>query len=678
MKTSSNLRLPKNTPDLRRIGHFLLKFSRLAAACLIWTGLSAVPVFAAPLQEPVQEPASCSLLLSRLDLEKPGLEKVKAAVNHPEIAAAELLAFYRSRTSVKHPVDRSQKGASRGNCASNNDLETADQALKHIFVGQPAYPPHFCGEEINWGSRPVPDNEWVWQLNRMYFWDAMALAYWHTGDEKYAQEWCYQLTDWVRKNPRDEAHGYAWRSIEAGIRGYRWTGLFQRFIDSPAFTPAVLVSFLNSCYDHASYLMTRYTKGSNWALMEAEGMAFIAFTFPEFKAAGSWKEEAISRLNQEIENQVYPDGHQRELAIGYHLGCIGWFDRTLELAKMNGLEHAFPPSYRSTIEKMCEVPLKLGMPDGSNTQFGDSWKGNPGQNWGNLKRWAKTFGRDDFLYVATEGKEGKKPAETAFALDKSGLYSLRSGWDKNDICLVLKCGPDGGGHCQPDNGTFELYAGGRHLMPDAGSYIYSGDPVNRAWFRQTKVHQTLTLDEKNTSYTPRLLLWQPGAKLDVLVVENAGYPDLTHRRALFFVDRKYFVIVDEAFGEGNGNVDIHFQFAPGAASFDHQQLTARTAFGEGWNVLVQTVAQDGLKMEEEEGQVSFLYTKKEPRPAFRYRLRKETRGVRFVTVVVPYSGEAPDIKAKIMGKPEIGGSRLSLKVSENGRSKRIGYDFSTN
>lgn len=162
------------------------------------------------------------------------------------------------------------------------------------------------------------------------------------------------------------------------------------------------------------------------------------------------------------------------------------------------------------------------------------------------------------------------------------------------------------------------------------------------------------------------------------MVENAGYPDLIHRRALFFVDRKYFVIVDEAFGEGNGNVDIHFQFAPGAASFDYQQLTARTAFREGWNVLVQTVAQDGLKMEEEEGQVSFIYTKKEPRPAFRYRLRKETRGVRFVTVVAPFSGEAPDIKAKILGKPEIGGSRITLKVSENGRSKRIGYDFSTN
>ena len=54
----------------------------------------------------------------------------------------------------------------------------------------------------------------------------MGLAYWHTNDEKYAREWCYQLIGWTKKNPRDSEHNYAWRSIEAGIRGYGWTDLF--------------------------------------------------------------------------------------------------------------------------------------------------------------------------------------------------------------------------------------------------------------------------------------------------------------------------------------------------------------------------------------------------------------------------------------------------------------------
>ena len=623
------------------------------------------------------EKDSTAVLLSRLDLSKPGLEKVEASSENIEIAVEELLAFYRSRTSVKHPVDRALKKSSLGNYATAGNLEIADHALKHIFVGQPAYPPYFCGEDINWETRPVPDNEWVWQLNRMTFWTAMSQAYWHTGDEKYAREWVYQLTDWVKKNPRDQAHAYAWRSIEAGIRGHQWTYLFQHFIDSPAFTPEFLVTFMNSCYQHANYLMKKYSTKSNWSLMEAEGMAFIAFLFPEFKNADKWKTEAISRLNKEIDNQVYSDGHQRELAIGYHISCITWFSRTLDLAKINGMEDAFPVSYREKIEKMCEVPMKLGMPDGSNTQFGDSWKGKPGANWGNLKRWAERYNRSDFLYVATEGKEGEKPKETAFAYTESGLYSMRSGWNKNDICLVLKCGLDGGSHCQPDNGTFELYAGGRHLMPDAGSYIYNGDPENRAWFRQTKVHQTLTLNGENTVYAPKLLLWQPGENLDVLVVENAGYSNLTHRRAVFFVDKKYFVIVDEAIGEGAGDVGIHFQFTPGEAKFDAKTLTTHTVFEDGWNVLVQNVMPKESILEEEEGQVSFEYTKKEPRPAFHYHVPKKTKetGIRFVTIVVPYTGNPPAVKAKIIGNPEIGTSKVDLKITTNGKSKQIGYNF---
>lgn len=623
-----------------------------------------------------QNQAEFTLLLSRLNLDAPGLEKVKAlADKNPAQAVAELLTYYRKRTSVKHPADAPDPGTDAEGQATQKNIEVANDALKHVFVGQPAYPSHFCGEDINWATNPYPDKEWVWQLNRMSFWDAMGKVYRQTGEEKYAQEWCAQLVDWTQKNPRDAQHAYAWRSIEAGIRGYRWTSLFQYFLDSPAFTPEVLVAFLNSCYDHSAFLMTRYSKGSNWALMEAEGMAFIAMTFPEFRGAKTWGDEAILRLNKEITNQLYPDGHQRELALSYHMGCIGWFMRTYELAQLNGRQDAFPKSYIERIEKMCEVPLKLAFPDGSAPQFGDSWSGQPGQFYKQLKEWGKLFNRPDFLYVATEGRQGNRPDSTAYALPYSGLYSMRSGWDQDAITLVLKCGPDGGGHCQPDNGTFELFAGGRHLMPDAGSYIYSGDPEGRAWFRQTKVHQTLTLNGANSAYAPKLLLWQPGQDLDVLVVENQSYPTLAHRRAVLFVDKKYFILVDEAIGQGTGDVDLHFQLAPGKAVFNPDEKQVRTDLGAGWNVLVQTIPQPGLELTEEEGQVSFIYTQKESRPAFRYRLAKNTKesGTRFVTVVAPYNTTPPVVSVRLVGQPPIGSSRVQLEVVVNGVVKRIDY-----
>lgn len=618
-------------------------------------------------------------LMSRLDLDRPELETLRRSYGNPSITAVQLMTYFRSRSSVKHPAGKLSASEMRGKAATEGELKMADNALKHIFTGQRAYSPVFCGDDINWGLRPVPDNEWVWQLNRMYFWDAMAKAYWHTGDEKYAREWCYQLLDWTAKNPNDRDHAYAWRSIEAGIRGYSWTGLFMHFLYSQHFTTAVLVAFLNSMYDHASYLMTKNSSGSNWGLMEAEGLAFIAITFPEFKDSRKWREEAFRRLNSEIGIQVYPDGFQRELASGYHIGCIDWFLRTVNLAMMNGYTGSFPDSYLKTVEKMCEVPMKLLFPDGTSTQFGDSWAGKPGQYYKRLIEWSEMFKRKDFLYVATEGKDGTKPDSTAWIYPHSGFFSMRSGWDKDAICLVLKCGPDGGGHCQPDNGTFELYAGGWNLMPDAGSYIYSGDPEGRNWFRQTKVHQTLTLNGENSKYAPKLLLWKPGENLDVLVVENESYPDLTHRRAVLFVDKKFFVIVDEALGMGIGDVDLHFQMAPGKAIFDKDKFSVVSDLAGDWNVKVQTMKQSEMELIEEEGQVSFRYTVKEPRPAFSYNMQKKKKdeGIRFITVVAPYSGLQPVCNIKLSGNHEPGAPEIKMKIKYGKRAYLIGYNLST-
>ncbi|GJM27691.1 MAG: heparinase [Cyclobacteriaceae bacterium] len=620
--------------------------------------------------QPSDFAASADTLLNRLDFNSAALQNVTDNQGNTGTALQELLYYYRNRTGVKHPIN-----TIRDEEITERDLKWANDALEHIFVGQPAYSSYFCGEDINWESRPVPDNEWVWQLNRMYFWNAMGKVYAKSRDERYAKEWCSQLIDWTSKNPRDDAHEYAWRSIETGIRGYSWTGLFQRFIHSQNFTPKVLVAFLNSCYEHAEYLMTVYHTGSNWALMEAEGLAFIAFTFPEFKHSPQWKAEAIRRLNQEINLQVYPDGQQRELAMGYHVGSIRWFYRTYQLAKLNGLENEFPETYISSIERMCEVPMKLCLPDGTNAQFGDAWAGKPGQYSDRFMEWSQRFNRQDFLFLATNGEQGVAPDKTAYNLSNSGLYSLRSSWDKNAVCMVLKNGPDGGGHCQPDNGTFTLYAGGRTLMPDAGSYIYHGDPDGRAWFRQTKIHQTLTLNGENTKYDPELLLWQPGEELDILVVENAGYQNLTHRRSVFFVDKRYFVIVDEAIGTGIGDVDIHFQLAPGSTVIDKNQLSVRSDFREGWNVFIRTEKQKLVELSEEEGWVSFEYTKKQPRPAIRYRIKKSTpnQPVRFITLVVPYEKEIPDIQVEF--SPDSDANNLLLKVQGNDGEKVLKYNL---
>ena len=123
-------------------------------------------------------------LLGRLDLHRPGLEKVKAASARPAQAAEELLAYYRARATVKHPVDRSMRREVRGKYAGRGDVAVADDALKNILITSGAYPRHDFGPEIDWFTNRSPrkDNAWLWQLHRHSSWHRLAKAYWNTGE----------------------------------------------------------------------------------------------------------------------------------------------------------------------------------------------------------------------------------------------------------------------------------------------------------------------------------------------------------------------------------------------------------------------------------------------------------------------------------------------------------------
>ena len=47
----------------------------------------------------------------------------------------------------------------------------------------------------------------------------------------------------------------------------------------------------------------------------------------------------------------------------------------------------------------------------------------------------------------------------------------------------------------------------------------------------------------------KLLKLETKNNTDVLVTENPSFDNATHRRTVFFVDKKFFVIVDEGYGK---------------------------------------------------------------------------------------------------------------------------------
>ncbi|MDR0940144.1 MAG: heparinase II/III family protein [Mediterranea sp.] len=616
-----------------------------------------------------------------LNLDYPGLEKVKALhqAGQDEKAAEALLDYYRARTNIKTPEINPQKPS-----IGKEERKWADDALQHTFFVHKGYQPSFnYGEDIDWRYWPVRDNELRWQLHRHKWFTPMGKAYRVTGDEKYAKEWVFQYLDWIKKNPlspQDDAENvrFAWRPLEVSNRLQDQTSQFQLFIPSRHFTPAFLTQFLVNYHRHATHILGHYSKQGNHLLFEAQRMIYAGTFFPEFKEAKEWRKSGIDILNEQIGIQVYADGGQYELDPHYHLAAINIFCKALAMANLNGFRDEFPQAYLDTVERMIMFYANICFPDYTNPCFSDAKLTAKQEMVKNYRTWSKIFPRNEAIkYFATEGREGSLPAYLSKGFLDSGFFVFRNSWGADATQMVLKAGPEAFWHCQPDNGTFELWFNGANLFPDSGSYVYAGDGEvmeERDWFRQTAVHNTVTLNNKNLETTQSVTrLWQPEGDVQTLVTENPGYKNLTHRRTVFFVDGTYFVIVDELTGSAKGFVNLHYQMPRGEIANSREDMTFATQFEDGSNMKLQCFGPEEMTMKKEPGWCSTAYRKRYKRMNVSFNAKKESGdAVRYITVIYPVkkAKEAPALAAKFKNK-NFSDNSLSVEVKVNGKKRTL-------
>lgn len=631
-----------------------------------------------------------------LNLDQPGLETVKAMYKKGKMdkAATALLNYYRQRTGIIDP------DINLNNIKVNKrERQWADDALEHTFYVHDGYQPAYnYGKDINWKYWPVKDNELRWQLHRHKWFGAMGKVYRDTKDEKYAIEWKEQYLDWIKKNPLVEVtHDqfemkdkeslkadienarFAWRPLEISHRIQDQIHQFTLFLQSPNFTPAFLTEFLVNYYKHGNFILHHYSKQGNHLLFEAQRMFFAGTFFPEFKQAPEWKQTGIDILNREIKKQVFEDGVQFELDPHYHLACINIFMRALVVANANNNMNAIPQSYKDTMEKMIEFYYNICFPDYTNPCFSDAKQGDPKSEQRNYREWSKIFPKNEAIkWFATNGKKGTRPQNLSKAFLKGGFFTFRNGWNLNSTVMVVKAGPEGEWHAQPDNGTFDLWVNGKNLFPDSGSFIYAGGKEvqeQRDWFRSTAQHNTLTLDDKDLESTESTtLLWQPEGDVQTLVTENQSYKQLKHRRTVFFVDQKYFVFVDEASGNATGKLNLHYLLTDGETKMDADNGIIRTNYKPGSNVMIQCFGSQKLDLTQKEGFYSLAYRKKTARPNFVFSTdKKDDQTVRFVTVIFPDKEVGTvNTSAKIISATD---KAMKVEVEINGEKKLLEWNL---
>lgn len=632
-----------------------------------------------------QETPITKASFDNINLAYPGLEKVNKLFAEAKYddAAKELLSYYRNRKNIKHPdFNVGDEARFKGKDIGKANQEKADNALLHKFQPHKGYGFFDFGKDIDWDYWPIKDNEIRWQLHRVTWWQAMGMAYRVSGDEKYAKEWVFQFRDWEKKNylgRSKENDGIAWRPLEVSERIQSFPGTFNLFVVSPNFTPAFLMEFLNSFNKQTAYIPEHYSKEGNHLLFEAQRVLGAGAFFPEFKQAEEWRKSGIEILNREIKLQVLADGVQWELSPTYHVGCIEIFTKAYNAAKMAGVEKEFPESYIKTIEKMIYVTANISFPDYNCPMFGDTWVVDKKIRMKQFASWSKMFPQDGLIeYYATEGASGKLPNYLSNAFPNGGFYTFRNGWDNKATILILKAGPSAEFHAQPDNGTFELWVKGRNFTPDSGCYIYSGDAEvtkMRNWYRQTRVHSTVTLDNQNMIITKaEQNMWKTSKNLDILTYTNPSYTNLNHQRSVLFINEKYFIIIDKAIGKDTGNLGVHFQLKEDSKPvYDKANNSVYTTYADGNNLLMKSLNSDKVVLTEEEGKVSYSYAKETARPAFAFEKPKnDDKTQQFISVVYPYDGDkAPEISIKPNTGNDFEKGNINLTIIIDGKKSDI-------
>ena len=572
-----------------------------------------------------------------LDLERPGLEEVKACCNSRrwEKASEALLEYYRSRQGVYIPGEDSRD-------ASEKDFLWAGDALKHTFHVLEDTVWNY-GKDINWEYWPVKDIEMRVQLHRQGWWTSLAKVYCTTGREKYAREYVAEFRDWVKKNPYHpfgiDQNGtvssgaigidspnecFAWRPLEVGIRLLRWSRQFSLFLDSKIFTPEFLMEFLRSYHENASVLMRSFSPAGNHLIHQSSGILRAGICFPEFKDAPSWIKAGVDNLNEEIKRQSYPDGCHYELDPGYHIGFVESYDEAIQLAVKNGRKDLFPPECIEQLVRMVNYYMDYCYPDGTHPCFSDARRRDDRPDKDLLEH---------FGIVPPAYKSSGHP--------DSGFYCFRNGWTEGSIIMPIKATERGMWHAQPDFGTFELWAYGKVLMPDAGSYTYSGDDEierQRAYFKATARHNAITLDDRDYDEPqPKVLQWKPEGDVQCLSVQHEAYEGLTRRRSIEFVDEKYFVVTDVVKGPASGHLTLRNGLGAGSVEEIAQGEYVYRDGDAGLRIWVSGPACSEVSLDQD--WFSEAMHEKSLRPVIRLDVTREPGSgeQRFVTTIYPYS-----------------------------------------
>ena len=491
-----------------------------------------------------------------------------------------------------------------------------------------------------------------WELSRCQHFATLGQAYWLTSDERYAQEFVDQTSDWIARNPW--SHGVNWAcAMDVALRAVSWIWGFYFLGDAAACrSRAFRGAFLRSLYMHGEYIAGHLERGEvngNHYLCDGVGLVFLGTFFRETPKGRQWLQTGKDIIDAEIFNQTSEDGVDFEKSTAYHRLVLEAFFTSYLLLELHG--DRLSAAWVARLSRMFEFVEAYLKPDGTIPLIGDADDGRIqklGVQHINDHRYllaagAVMFGRADFSRGATSfsdeafwlfGPQGgvsfdaiqAPPARVeSKAFDAGGFYVLRT----ERAHVFVDCGEVGmhgrGGHGHSDITSLEIWLDGMNIVSDCGAYLYTASREWRNLFRSTAFHNVVQIDgeELNRLVSPNHLwhlrddarpqnvVWHWDARADYFRGTHNGYarlepPVLVTREVLLAKEGPDVLIRDSIEGRGSHELVWRFHLDPAIdAAIDGCDVRLRAAGRDAWLQLAS--AADGLTMTIEDGWISPSY-----------------------------------------------------------------------
>jgi hypothetical protein len=470
---------------------------------------------------------------------------------------------------------------------------------------------------MNYNQVDLSDNadiKTVRELSRCHHFLQLGQAWLLTGNKKYSYEYFRQINHWIDNNPF--MFSVNWSStMDVAIRAVNWIYAAAMFTCNQELHRDITDRMVASLFEHGWFIFNNleknYIYSNNHYAADIAGLILLGLLFSETDSGQRWLRFGKRELFQEIRRQLLPGGVSYEKSVNYCRLVNEFF--TYSVIQLQKNNHYIPPDILYRIEKQFEFVMHYTKPDGLAPVIGDQDNGRLlpfSERDVNDHRYLLTIGsilfkRTDFrLYspgMVTDalflfGEKAVRifdklgtvnvPELKSRAFMDAGFFIMRN----EEIYLFINNSGQGkysedpfsfASHTHADLLSFELYTGGRTILVDPGTYLYTSSPEDRYLFRSSAMHNTVTVDNKNqyeftknkpfwydSKAEPKTIGWQSTDDYDCYIGEHNAYARLQdpviHRR--YFLFRKYrheIKIIDRLTGTEPHDVSLHFHFNSG-------------------------------------------------------------------------------------------------------------------